>query len=360
MRRVQRAVPPGGGVYVAGDLLDLAVASVARLRARRRLHAARRHRVLLRPRRQARSDRPRLHRLLAADVRRAAGASASPGRHDLPSAVRHSAAGARAARRLRDRSGRSMRAGSSTSRRGCSISRKSIASCCARGIEVQWTIAGAGPDEAELRAPVGIQPAGAVARPPDHAGAARPATSTQDVFVLPTRFEGFPVALVEAMGAGLVPVVSDIESGVPEIVDDGHSGECPPTGDVTAFADAIARLDGDRPRLEAMSAAARQTVEDRFDIRDRVTDYQALYARWEELYRPVAGAAAPAVRQPPRSAHGFRTRSCAWSAPRCERRDDSRASSARSSASSSPPTTARHTSPRRSRACWRRRWTISS
>ena len=43
----------------------------------------------------------------------------------------------------------------------------------------------------------------------------------QDVFVLPTRAEGFPVALVEAMGAGLVPVVSDIESGVPEIVDAG-------------------------------------------------------------------------------------------------------------------------------------------
>ena len=51
-----------------------------------------------------------------------------------------------------------------------------------------------------------------------------------------------------------------------------------------------------------MSAAARQTVVDRFDIRDRVADYQALYARWQELYRPVAGAAAPAVRQPSGSA----------------------------------------------------------
>jgi glycosyltransferase involved in cell wall biosynthesis len=108
--------------------------------------------------------------------------------------------------------------------------------------------------------------------------------------VLPTRFEGFPVALVEAMGAGLVPVVSDIASGVPEIVVKGRSGECPPTGDLTGFADAIVQLDRDRPRLETMSAAARQTVEDRYDIRDRVTGYQALYARWEELYRPVAGA----------------------------------------------------------------------
>jgi hypothetical protein len=68
MRRVERAVPPGGGVYVAGDLLDLAVASAHDFGRAGHLHAARRYRVLLRPRREARSDRSRLHRLLAADV----------------------------------------------------------------------------------------------------------------------------------------------------------------------------------------------------------------------------------------------------------------------------------------------------
>jgi glycosyltransferase involved in cell wall biosynthesis len=39
-----------------------------------------------------------------------------------------------------------------------------------------------------------------------------------DVFVFPTRFEEFPVALLEAMSTGLVPVVSDLPSGVPEVV----------------------------------------------------------------------------------------------------------------------------------------------
>jgi hypothetical protein len=74
---------------------------------------------------------------------------------------------------------------------------------------------------------------------------------------------------------------------VPEIVDPGVSGERPPIADVGAFADAIARLDRDRSRLDAMSVAARQTVASRFDIRDRVADYQALYARWQDLYRPL-------------------------------------------------------------------------
>jgi len=59
-------------------------------------------------------------------------------------------------------------------------------------------------------------------------------------------------------------------------------------GDIGAFADAIARLDGDRARLEAMSVAARDAVARRFDIRDRAADFQSLYARWPELYRPLA------------------------------------------------------------------------
>src|SRR5262249_9855649 len=109
----------------------------------------------------------------------------------------------------------------------------------------------------------------------------------QDVFVLPTRFEGFPVALLEAMGAGLVPVVSGIASGVPEIVDTTNGARVA-VGQITAFADAIAALAIDRVRLEAMSGAARRSIAHRYDIRERVADYQALYARWRELYRPIA------------------------------------------------------------------------
>src|SRR5262249_35613362 len=111
----------------------------------------------------------------------------------------------------------------------------------------------------------------------------------QDVFILPTRSEGFPVALVEAMSAGLVPIVSDIESGVPEVVDGTTTGLTPPVADVPAFAAALEALVGDRSRVEAMSAAARAQVVTRFEIGARVQAYQDLYARWRELYRPVAG-----------------------------------------------------------------------
>jgi glycosyltransferase involved in cell wall biosynthesis len=106
------------------------------------------------------------------------------------------------------------------------------------------------------------------------------------VFVLPTRLEGLPVALLEAMATGVVPVVSNIESGVPDVVTAEVTGLLPEVGDVGGFAGAIARLATDRELLERMGAKGRAFVRERFDVRQRVRDYQALYARYEELYRP--------------------------------------------------------------------------
>jgi glycosyltransferase involved in cell wall biosynthesis len=159
-----------------------------------------------------------------------------------------------------------------------------------RSIAATWTIIGDGPDGATLRAlwPESesvrylgsLTNAGTIDRLPDH-----------DVFVLPTRVEGLPVALLEAMGCGVVPVVSNIESGVPDVVT-AENGLLPAVGDVDGFAAAIARLDGDRSLLERLSAAGRRTVEERFDVRDRVGDYQALYAKYADLYKPLAADAA--------------------------------------------------------------------
>ena len=159
----------------------------------------------------------------------------------------------------------------------------------ALGVRVDWTIAGSGPDEADLKQRWAFNPN------VRWLGALTPAAvsslyESQDLLIFPTRFEGFPVVLLEAMAAGVVPVVSDIASGVPEIVSPGMTGERLPVADVRAFAAAVAALDRDRPRLCAMSAAARDAVAARFDIRDRVADYQALYVRWRDLYRPRAAS----------------------------------------------------------------------
>jgi glycosyltransferase involved in cell wall biosynthesis len=286
MRRIIGAVPPGGGVYVAGDLLDLAVASAHDFGRAviYMLHGDTEYYYDL----AVRHD-PIVHAFIAYSQRMYAELMRRlPHRADtifhlpygipLPAAVRRPGPGPL----------RAVYAGRFEQQQKGVFDLPEIDRLLrARGIDIQWTVAGAGPDELELKRRWGFNPQvqwlGSLTTP-----ALLGHYATQDVFVLPTRFEGFPVALVEAMGAGLVPVVSDIESGVPEIVEKGRSGDCPAVGDVAAFAEALAQLDRDRTRLEAMSEAARQTVANRFDIRDRVAGYQALFARWEELYRPVA------------------------------------------------------------------------
>ena len=157
------------------------------------------------------------------------------------------------------------------------------------GVERHWTIVGDGPDAARLRdawCGAGVEWRGAMTRT-----TLLEAIADFDVFVLPTRVEGFPVALVEAMAAGLVPVVSDIRSGVPEIVDNGVNGYRLPIGDPGAFAGAIARLAGDRARLEAMSRAARRAIDARFDADRCAAAYHAMFARWRDLRRPHAARA---------------------------------------------------------------------
>jgi glycosyltransferase involved in cell wall biosynthesis len=286
MRRVARAVPPGGGVYVAGDLLDLAVASSHDFgrAVMYMLHGdieyyydlAVRHEPIVHA--FIAYSRRMYDELIARLPHRADTIFHLPYGIPLPPAVRRPAAGPL----------RAIYAGRfEQQQKGIFDLPEIDRALRAMGVTVTWTMAGAGPDEDALKSRWAFNPDVRWTGPLPNAELLD-LYARQDVFVLPTRFEGFPVALVEAMAAGLPAIVSDIPSGVPEVVDEGVGGERLPVGDVRAFAGAIARLDRDRGRLEAMSAAARQAVASRFDIRDRVAGYQALYARWQELYRPLA------------------------------------------------------------------------
>lgn len=80
-----------------------------------------------------------------------------------------------------------------------------------------------------------------------------------DVFLLMSDYEGLSVALLEAMGHALAPVVTDIRSGTGEVVVDGQSGFLLPVGDVNAFAERLERLASDRPLLASLRAAAWET-----------------------------------------------------------------------------------------------------
>ncbi|MEX0973209.1 MAG: glycosyltransferase family 4 protein [Solirubrobacterales bacterium] len=100
---------------------------------------------------------------------------------------------------------------------------------------------------------------------------------TAQVLVMPSRSEGSPMALLEAMAFGLAPVATEV-GGIPELVVDGEEGLLVPSEDPTALADALGGLIRDPARVERLGVAARRRAE-RLDAVEVAGRLDALYAR---------------------------------------------------------------------------------
>jgi len=83
--------------------------------------------------------------------------------------------------------------------------------------------------------------------------------SAADIFVLPSRWEGLPVALLEAMDAGL-PIIATRVEGVEEVIQDDDHGILVPPEDARALANSIGKLIEDPGRRRRMGGAARARV----------------------------------------------------------------------------------------------------
>jgi len=87
--------------------------------------------------------------------------------------------------------------------------------------------------------------------------------AASDIFVLPSRSEGFSNAIVEAMAASLPVIATDV-GGNAEAVKDGVSGLLVPADDPDALAAAIARLLSNPAQAEAMGAAGKALAAENF------------------------------------------------------------------------------------------------
>jgi glycosyltransferase involved in cell wall biosynthesis len=104
------------------------------------------------------------------------------------------------------------------------------------------------------------------------------------VFVLPSRYEGFPNALLEAMSAGCVPIASDCPGGSAEVLKQGESGVIFQPGDVDELTAGLATVMSNEAvqrelSREAMARAAQ------FDCDRILTDW----------YEVLDGVATPSV-----------------------------------------------------------------
>jgi glycosyltransferase involved in cell wall biosynthesis len=86
-----------------------------------------------------------------------------------------------------------------------------------------------------------------------------------DIFVFPTRWDTFGIAVIEAMASGL-PVVASNLNAVPEMVSDGISGLLVPPNDAAALATAIEGLGRDPERRHQMGLEGRRIAEQKFDV----------------------------------------------------------------------------------------------
>ena len=168
----------------------------------------------------------------------------------------------------------------------------------ARGVDVEVTVAGGGPEAAEFR----YKASSYIESCQMHLLGCldnrqlQELMSQQDVFVLPSAFEGLPVSLLEAMAHGLVPVAAHCRSGVDQVIEHGRNGFLIPIGDVEGFADRIAQLAVDPEQMTRMSQAARRTIEEGpFTVDAMVEAYIGLMekAALQPFSRPMTGMLPP-------------------------------------------------------------------
>jgi glycosyltransferase involved in cell wall biosynthesis len=97
-----------------------------------------------------------------------------------------------------------------------------------------------------------------------------------DAFVFPSRDDGLPLSLVEAMSCAL-PVVSTLVGGMRDFLVDGRNGYVVPMGDEDALVNVLRRVIAGGPEVEAVGRAGRDTVVARFS-------HHAVTDQWVQLF----------------------------------------------------------------------------
>lgn len=141
----------------------------------------------------------------------------------------------------------------------------------------------------ELGVTGSVEFAGAVPHP-------LPEVARADLFCLPSRHEGLPLALVEAAALGVPVIASASSDGVREVLDDGRTGVLVPVEDVEALATALEAHLADPAPLRRRARAGLEHVEG--------FDAAVMAAGWARALRTAAGAARPRGRAPGRPLAG--------------------------------------------------------
>jgi glycosyltransferase involved in cell wall biosynthesis len=105
------------------------------------------------------------------------------------------------------------------------------------------------------------------------------------IFVMPSLWEGLPMAMLEAMIAGKA-IIASATSGIPEAITEGRDGLLTTPGDVGSLSEALRNLLCDPARREILGAAAAARARQEFTVHVMAERYETLYAgsarRWRK------------------------------------------------------------------------------
>jgi glycosyltransferase involved in cell wall biosynthesis len=154
-------------------------------------------------------------------------------------------------------------------------------------VDFHLDLFGAGPDEQQLRQRLARH----VARGQVSFQGARPhhevlaSLKEYDVFVNLSEVEGTSVAMLEAMAAGCVPMVTEASSGVTEVIECGVNGFYVPVGDMPALASCIVELAQSRAMLAKLGQQAHCTVQNQFSLSQYADRFVAMVE--EIVHQPL-------------------------------------------------------------------------
>ena len=100
-----------------------------------------------------------------------------------------------------------------------------------------------------------------------------------DIFIFPSRYEGFGNALLEAMALGVCCVAADCDNGPREIIEDGKNGLLIPVGSSSALSDAIMSLKNDTERRIRLARQGAETIRSTFSDNTMVDSYYNLFRK---------------------------------------------------------------------------------
>ncbi|MES2777499.1 MAG: glycosyltransferase family 4 protein [Bacteroidota bacterium] len=144
-----------------------------------------------------------------------------------------------------------------------------------KSIAVEWTLIGDGPERERVQGLVNERANFTSYRVDDNSELFKH-ISRHDIFILPSRLDGVPVSLLETMSCGLVPVLSEFNTGISKVVPP-EVGFVLPVGDNQKFVDTIAALHADRARLEKLSSHAVEHTVAHYDVNKTSVAYYELF-----------------------------------------------------------------------------------